>query len=392
GENAGAQSLGAMTAEAVGMLSKELYGKDASQLTEEEKATVSAFASLAAGIAGGLVGGDTSSAANAGQAGKTTVENNYLSFDEAREFDKAITKCRAEGSDCQPVIDHYSKLNKTNSDKYKADCDRYSLNCTAGYERLKLDGGISAAERPTWLYGSLDNEDVRNAVLYENQKDLEYGMSKSDNWDRLGAFVAESENVFGLLAGGKSLLSSNISTGAKLTGSGLSMGANGGVQLYNGNTGDKFDYLSFFSSGVTGWGGTGKSLQTNMGLNVGNAYLTSQVSGQDSEAAMVGAGFGTMLGYGLGSGITGKMEAAEIKNHFGMSASKKAFEYSDKSKYSNFITEGTKFSPAPGIIGGTAGSGVLEYSGSRVNNNIVSDKNNKRINDTKPQDKNKDNQ
>ncbi|WP_230085933.1 MULTISPECIES: VENN motif pre-toxin domain-containing protein, partial [unclassified Providencia] len=85
GENAGAQSLGAMTAEAVGMLSKELYGKDASQLSEDEKATVSAFASLAAGIAGGLVGGDTSSAANAGQAGKTTIENNYLSDSEHRQ-------------------------------------------------------------------------------------------------------------------------------------------------------------------------------------------------------------------------------------------------------------------------------------------------------------------
>ncbi|WP_272677301.1 VENN motif pre-toxin domain-containing protein [Providencia huaxiensis] len=79
GENAGAQSLGAMTAEAVGMLSEKLYNKPASQLTEDEKATVSAFASLAAGIAGGLVGGDTSSAGNAAQAGKTTVENNALS-------------------------------------------------------------------------------------------------------------------------------------------------------------------------------------------------------------------------------------------------------------------------------------------------------------------------
>ncbi|WP_180977821.1 VENN motif pre-toxin domain-containing protein, partial [Providencia stuartii] len=80
GENAGAQSLGAMTAEAVGMLSKELYGKDPSKLTEDEKATVSAFASLAAGIAGGLVGGDTSDAANAAQAGKTTVENNSMAL------------------------------------------------------------------------------------------------------------------------------------------------------------------------------------------------------------------------------------------------------------------------------------------------------------------------
>ena len=276
---------------------------------------MSALSQLAAGLAGGLATGDTAGAVAAAQAGKNAVENNYLNFDEAREFDKAITKCRAEGSDCQPVIGHYSKLNKINSDKYKADCARYSLNCTAGYERLKLDGGISAAERPTWLYGSLDNEDVRNAVLYENQKDLEYGMGKSDNWDRLGAFVAEPEHVFGLLAGGRSLFSSNISTGAKLTGSALSMGANGGVQLYNGNTGEKFDYLTFFTSGVTGWGGTGKSLQTNMGLNVGGAYFTSQILGQDSEAAMVGAGFGTMLGYGLGSSITSKMEAAEIKNH-----------------------------------------------------------------------------
>ncbi|SUC36979.1 Possible hemagglutinin (DUF638) [Providencia rustigianii] len=79
GENAGAQSLGAFTGEAVGMLSEKLYGKDPSLLSESEKATVSAFASLAAGIAGGLVGGDTSTAANAAQAGKTTVENNSLS-------------------------------------------------------------------------------------------------------------------------------------------------------------------------------------------------------------------------------------------------------------------------------------------------------------------------
>ena len=85
GENAGAQSLGAMTAEAVGMLSQELYKKKPSELTEDEKSTVSAFASLAAGIAGGLVGGDTSSAANAAEAGKTTVENNYLSDSEHRQ-------------------------------------------------------------------------------------------------------------------------------------------------------------------------------------------------------------------------------------------------------------------------------------------------------------------
>ncbi|WP_272572599.1 two-partner secretion domain-containing protein [Providencia sp. PROV258] len=92
GENAGAQSLGAMTGEAMGMLSVELYGKTVGELTEDEKATVSAFASLAAGIAGGLVGGDTSSAGNAAEAGKTTVENNSLSGDQLRESYKESAK------------------------------------------------------------------------------------------------------------------------------------------------------------------------------------------------------------------------------------------------------------------------------------------------------------
>ncbi|WP_080750952.1 DNA/RNA non-specific endonuclease, partial [Providencia rettgeri] len=99
GENAGAQSLGAMTGEAMGMLSVELYGKTVGELTEDEKATVSAFASLAAGIAGGLVGGDTSSAGNAAEAGKTTVENNLFGGTEdgqlkfARDHAKDVMSC-----------------------------------------------------------------------------------------------------------------------------------------------------------------------------------------------------------------------------------------------------------------------------------------------------------
>ncbi|MEY0867549.1 VENN motif pre-toxin domain-containing protein [Providencia alcalifaciens] len=99
GENAGAQSLGAMTGEAMGMLSVELYGKTVGELTEDEKATVSAFASLAAGIAGGLVGGDTSSAGNAAEAGKTTVENNLFGGNEithtqyVQEHGKDVMSC-----------------------------------------------------------------------------------------------------------------------------------------------------------------------------------------------------------------------------------------------------------------------------------------------------------
>ncbi|WP_318838451.1 VENN motif pre-toxin domain-containing protein [Providencia sp. PROV224] len=98
GENAGAQSLGAMTGEAMGMLSVELYGKTVGELTEDEKATVSAFASLAAGIAGGLVGGDTSSAGNAAEAGKTTVENNALTGVMVKGLEKGYSVCAKNAS------------------------------------------------------------------------------------------------------------------------------------------------------------------------------------------------------------------------------------------------------------------------------------------------------
>ncbi|MEX6320502.1 VENN motif pre-toxin domain-containing protein [Providencia huaxiensis] len=107
GENAGAQSLGAMTGEAMGMLSVELYGKTVGELTEDEKATVSAFASLAAGIAGGLVGGDTSSAGNAAEAGKTTVENNFLHAEKIITFvgEFANAKTPEERKQLQQDID-----------------------------------------------------------------------------------------------------------------------------------------------------------------------------------------------------------------------------------------------------------------------------------------------
>ncbi|MEM8057339.1 VENN motif pre-toxin domain-containing protein, partial [Morganella morganii subsp. sibonii] len=81
GENAAAQATGAMTGEAVGILAESVYKKQPGELTEQEKENVSAWATLAsglAGLAGGLVGGDTQSAANSAQAGKVVVENNAM--------------------------------------------------------------------------------------------------------------------------------------------------------------------------------------------------------------------------------------------------------------------------------------------------------------------------
>ncbi|WP_421143220.1 hemagglutinin repeat-containing protein [Aeromonas dhakensis] len=79
-KNAMISATGAATGELVGILATELYHKEASELAEGQKETVSTLATLAAGLAGGLTGDSTDSALAGAQTGKTVVENNLLAI------------------------------------------------------------------------------------------------------------------------------------------------------------------------------------------------------------------------------------------------------------------------------------------------------------------------
>lgn len=94
------------------------------------------------------------------------------------------------------------------------------------------------------------------------------------------------------------MLTPSATLAEKFVSAGLSYGANGAVQLVTGNTGEKFDYLSFGFSGITGAGTTGKSYYSNQLLGVGSAYMTSQIEGQDSTSSVVGSMAGAGIGYG----------------------------------------------------------------------------------------------
>ncbi|HFK6081295.1 TPA: hemagglutinin repeat-containing protein [Enterobacter cloacae] len=83
GNSAAAGAAGAATGELAakaiaGMLYPDV--KDLSTLSEEQKQTVSALATISAGMAGGLAGDSTASAAAGAQAGKNAVENNSLAL------------------------------------------------------------------------------------------------------------------------------------------------------------------------------------------------------------------------------------------------------------------------------------------------------------------------
>ncbi|EQA1174669.1 filamentous hemagglutinin, partial [Escherichia coli] len=89
GNNALAGAAGAATGEVVGIIATQMYGKPVSELSETEKQTVSTLATVAAGLAGGLVGDSGASAVAGAQSGKTTVENNLLGGSELLQTEKA---------------------------------------------------------------------------------------------------------------------------------------------------------------------------------------------------------------------------------------------------------------------------------------------------------------
>jgi hypothetical protein len=70
-----------------------LYGKEAKDLTAEEKATVSAIAGLAGAATGAVIGGSMADVAQGNQAGHTAVDNNYLTAKDWEDYKNKVSAC-----------------------------------------------------------------------------------------------------------------------------------------------------------------------------------------------------------------------------------------------------------------------------------------------------------
>ncbi|MEX0424585.1 VENN motif pre-toxin domain-containing protein, partial [Providencia rettgeri] len=165
-----------------------------------EKATVSAFASLAAGIAGGLVGGDTSSAANAGQAGKTTVENNYLSSQNVVDMMRELEEADRTGADKKRIYAKYGKISEDNRDKTIAEIkDGGSSVAIAAWS--DLNGGIDVADALKWtaLVDDLSSEDRAQLVNFVKAENAQSAQAIYDSLSitAKGALLAKEagENI-----------------------------------------------------------------------------------------------------------------------------------------------------------------------------------------------------
>ncbi|HAX5198511.1 TPA: contact-dependent inhibition toxin CdiA [Escherichia coli] len=134
GNNVAAGAAGAATGElAARAIAGMLYpGVKQSDLSEEQKQTISTLATVSAGLAGGLTGNSTASAAVGAQSGKNAVENNYLSADQIDNFAARAKGCEARG-DCGQIVKEMEDLSLKQRNELIATCASSPTACKEKY-------------------------------------------------------------------------------------------------------------------------------------------------------------------------------------------------------------------------------------------------------------------
>lgn len=82
-----AGALGAVTGVTAELISRHLYNKAPSELTESEKKNVAALSQISAGIAGGIIGGSSAAGLSSAEIGRRAVENNAVNKNDAGDVD-----------------------------------------------------------------------------------------------------------------------------------------------------------------------------------------------------------------------------------------------------------------------------------------------------------------
>ncbi|EIQ1433423.1 hemagglutinin repeat-containing protein [Escherichia coli] len=240
GNNALAGAAGAATGEVVGMIATQMYGKSVSELSETEKQTVSTLATVAAGLAGGLVGDSGASAVAGAQSGKTTVENNALSFGDGFESNAAAA---------------------TSWNKYAVDNNLTPEQTQAGLDKIAK--------------GDMPDSTNITKVIVDGYQD-------------------------GVMIAGAWYLGPAASAGKVLGGGLLGLAANSGYQVYDlnqpQNANKSWDYLGSATSFTTGMMAPGRGVLANTGIAMGGAFFTDG----PNTASLAGAGIGAGLGGAFG--------------------------------------------------------------------------------------------
>ncbi|HAW0905149.1 TPA: VENN motif pre-toxin domain-containing protein, partial [Escherichia coli] len=308
GKNALAGAAGAATGEVVGMIATQMYGKPVSELSETEKQTVSTLATVAAGLAGGLVGDSGASAVAGAQSGKTTVENNFLGATSSDKLDKAIEKIR-NGDKTLATANELIKLE--NADKRsdalvsKFNKDPSQLNSA---ERAELAAYLRVyASEMEKEYGTAVAQELVTGLLsgqdYIKRNPDTEAMAKAQSIMNTWGYHKSNASIGDapLLFGGSVL---GLTVKGMATNAAIGISVNSVAQLAGK---DPFSYVDAIIAGVTAAATTGKGIIVSTPINMSGAAIGSSIKGEDPTNSVIGTGLGSVFGGGIGKVISGSM-------------------------------------------------------------------------------------
>lgn len=291
GQNALAGAAGAATAEVVGLIANEMYGKRAEELSDSQKQVVSTLATLAAGLAGGLVDDSGASAISAAQAGKTTVENNLYGGTELSHEVK--------------VRDHGADVLSCSDDPSGEACQR-GIAANKAYAGALATGSVAllpGSAQAMWMLGFGANSGIQywdtgevnpvNAIVagWVNVFTMGNGWKGTVGWNAAGGAFANALN------GEDPLTGAITNGGGAWIGYGvgnylIKPGVNAIGKWYTGGWDPKFNPTLLKYTEVTGQFGISKEMLPsqipaaagNIGGSVTSEYMGTVI--QDKKEAM----------------------------------------------------------------------------------------------------------
>ncbi|EOO7344775.1 hemagglutinin repeat-containing protein, partial [Escherichia coli] len=309
GNNALAGAAGAATGEVVGMIATQMYGKPVSELSETEKQTVSTLATVAAGLAGGLVGDSRASAVAGAQSGKTTVENNFLGTTSSDKLDKAVEKIK-NGDKSLATANELIRLE--NADKRsdalvsKFTKDPSQMTST---ERAELAAYLRVyASEMEKEYGTAVAQELVTGLLsgqdYIKRNPDTEAMAKAQSIMNTWGYHKSNASIGDapLLFGGSVL---GLTVKGMATNAAIGISVNSAAQLAGK---DPFSYVDAIMAGVTAAATTGKGIIVSTPINMGGAAIGSSIKGEDPTNSVIGAGVGSIFGGGIGKIATEQLK------------------------------------------------------------------------------------
>ncbi|MGV3347102.1 VENN motif pre-toxin domain-containing protein, partial [Enterobacteriaceae bacterium LUAb1] len=179
--------------------------------TEQEKQAVSALATLAAGLAGGLAGNSSADVLAAAQAGKTTVESNYLSSKDVLNLHKELEAADKAGADKQDIYEKYAEISKKNREETVAEnCSGNPFCANGAFAEAQSGSDIANNLKRLSVFSDLSSDDLAQLdrfVLAENEESARAIYQAMPDYVRVVLNGKEAVEVLGIGAavGGKAL-------------------------------------------------------------------------------------------------------------------------------------------------------------------------------------------